>query len=634
MVRRQHKDPLGAKKEDGGTAAQNDAKLAARYRVVVAPPLAAAAVMKPLPLRHRAVCRRPQPPPPLPPPPQFYLMLRPPSPPQRKRRTLCGTPSHLSVWVRVCGVLSADQAGAGRQRRGGRYWRFESYRRKDEAEQDDWRVLRREWLRLYEGREHARESCYIWQDMHKGAVEGINKLLKSNKNMAARANQKKLLDIISGLKAKIRELEEPQSTVTDYGNLWRGKRMDTMLPVLIKRLNKMQQQPVAPPWYTQQVYEAVSKWNSPYLAEVIEVLEDSLYFYIVMGHAQGETMAKVVKDLTKVGGRVPDAMCKEIAFGLLTALDTLYTGQVAAGELVHRDVKPNNIVLTDQGAILVDFDSCVFVNRPPPPTSFLPGADGFRAPEVYLADWASKWSPAGDIWAAGVCLTCRDLMLVGRPLPLRRHNPTETLHCRVNKLKAQERADYPRISLPTFCILPSHCLECRCGRVQRGIQLGPRSALAAARHARRESENSAAAAMRALNKYAELCNTVVGYHTNKARLHIAQKLVADMVAEAKKTKSTIADEHDEIDEEEASASYKREDPTGRIVRREWLRLYEEREHTRESCYIWQDMHKGAVEGIKKLLKSNKNMAETARANEKKLLDIISGLKAKIRELKQ
>ncbi|CEM03274.1 unnamed protein product [Vitrella brassicaformis CCMP3155] len=50
------------------------------------------------------------------------------------------------------------------------------------------------------------------------------------------------------------------------------------------------------------------------------------------------------------------------------------------------------------------------------------------------------------------------------------------------------------------------------------------------------SDEQAAKAKEAI-KYAE----VVGYHTNKARLHIAQKLVADMVAEAKKTKSTIAD---------------------------------------------------------------------------------------------
>ncbi|CEM03275.1 unnamed protein product [Vitrella brassicaformis CCMP3155] len=66
-----------------------------------------------------------------------------------------------------------------------------------------------------------------------------------------------------------------------------------------------------------------------------------------------------------------------------------------------------------------------------------------------------------------------------------------------------------------------------------------------------------------------------------------------------------------------------------------LSLYESRNHWRESCYIWQDMQKEAVEGIKNLLKSNKKMAETAQANQqKKLLDIISGLKAKLRELEE
>ncbi|CEM33096.1 unnamed protein product [Vitrella brassicaformis CCMP3155] len=175
-----------------------------------------------------------------------------------------------------------------------------------------------------------------------------------------------------------------------FGNVWRGTQKRTKRPIVIKRLCKMKQEAVADAVETAQVYGAICKIVSPSLATVIEVLYDSSYFFIVMEDVAGRDVSALVQLYIDQKRSVPNHQCQWIALGLLEALDRLHTAN-----LVHRDVKPNNIRWTPQGCKLIDFDECMFVGRPPTASGraeregFLPGTGVFRAPEeVKLPDGA------------------------------------------------------------------------------------------------------------------------------------------------------------------------------------------------------------------------------------------------------
>ena len=74
--------------------------------------------------------------------------------------------------------------------------------------------------------------------------------------------------------------------------------------------------------------------------------------YLVMNWVEGETLDEWVC-------RRPQAEAFEdlkVLLPVAAALDLMHSGRATSGvAVVHRDVKPSNIVITDEGSVLVDF---------------------------------------------------------------------------------------------------------------------------------------------------------------------------------------------------------------------------------------------------------------------------------------
>jgi eukaryotic-like serine/threonine-protein kinase len=106
--------------------------------------------------------------------------------------------------------------------------------------------------------------------------------------------------------------------------------------------------------------------------------------YIVMELLAGQTLAGRL-----AAGPVPDAatICGQVAAGLAAAHE--------AG-IVHRDVKPANIILTGAGAKILDF-GIAFAGAPDLPM----GTPGYVAPEVIEG---GPTTPAVDVYALGIVL--------------------------------------------------------------------------------------------------------------------------------------------------------------------------------------------------------------------------------------
>jgi eukaryotic-like serine/threonine-protein kinase len=91
--------------------------------------------------------------------------------------------------------------------------------------------------------------------------------------------------------------------------------------------------------------KAISSLSHPHICPLYDVGHQDGIGYLVMEHLEGETLAQWLRK-----GPLPPERALEYAIQIADALDTAHRHGV-----VHRDLKPGNIMLTKTGAKLLDF---------------------------------------------------------------------------------------------------------------------------------------------------------------------------------------------------------------------------------------------------------------------------------------
>lgn len=89
-----------------------------------------------------------------------------------------------------------------------------------------------------------------------------------------------------------------------------------------------------------------SQLNHPHIARILDSGEHDWLVYYVMSYVEGSTL----RERLDLASRLEVAETMRIACDVLDALDHAHGHGIA-----HRDVKPANVVLSSQGAILLDF---------------------------------------------------------------------------------------------------------------------------------------------------------------------------------------------------------------------------------------------------------------------------------------
>lgn len=146
-----------------------------------------------------------------------------------------------------------------------------------------------------------------------------------------------------------------------------------------------------------EVYQKLLGISCPNLPQIMEVGKKVGKTALLEEYVQGDTLGNILE-----GGFLTANEAKKITRQLCKALWVLHSMGV-----VHRDVKPDNIMIRGKEAVLIDFDaSRIYKNAIQEDTQIL-GTTGFAAPEQY---GISQSDGRADIYALGVLL---NIMLTG-----------------------------------------------------------------------------------------------------------------------------------------------------------------------------------------------------------------------------
>ncbi|MEV2217005.1 protein kinase [Streptomyces sp. NPDC050997] len=141
--------------------------------------------------------------------------------------------------------------------------------------------------------------------------------------------------------------------------------------------------------------EAARRVGGAWTAPVLDADPDAAVPWVATGYAAGPSLSAAVTD----GGPLPAHTVRALGAGLAEALAAVHE----LG-LVHRDVKPSNVLLTLDGPLLIDFG----IARATDTTASLTstgvsiGSPGYMSPEQILGEGATG---AADVFSLGAVLT-------------------------------------------------------------------------------------------------------------------------------------------------------------------------------------------------------------------------------------
>ncbi|MFF4156008.1 serine/threonine-protein kinase [Streptomyces sp. NPDC001678] len=147
--------------------------------------------------------------------------------------------------------------------------------------------------------------------------------------------------------------------------------------------------------------ETVRAVRSAYTANLIDASLETTPYWLATEYVPGPTLVEAVR----ARGPLPADTCLRLFAALAEALS-----HVHAHEVLHRDLKPHNIILSAVGPKLIDFG----IARGAEQTALTqagtaPGTPGYTAPEIITRN---DVSPAADVFALGATMAA---VATGRP---------------------------------------------------------------------------------------------------------------------------------------------------------------------------------------------------------------------------
>ena len=147
-----------------------------------------------------------------------------------------------------------------------------------------------------------------------------------------------------------------------------------------------------------EVYRRLLPVLCPHLPQIMEAAEQDGQTAVLEEYVQGDTLAELL-----MGARLTEREARQVTMQLCQALHVLHSMGA-----VHRDVKPENVILRGSNAVLIDFDAARIYKVASESDTQVLGTTGFAAPEQYGIFQSDE---RADIFSLGVLL---NIMLTGK----------------------------------------------------------------------------------------------------------------------------------------------------------------------------------------------------------------------------
>jgi len=148
-----------------------------------------------------------------------------------------------------------------------------------------------------------------------------------------------------------------------------------------------------------QIYERIQQLESPYFPKVYEIRYLDNKTFVLEEYIEGNTLSMLLEE------QMDEAMAKRVIEQLLDAVSELHG---LNPPLLHRDIKPDNIVITpEQKCILVDVETArEYKEKDDSADTKALGTRGYAPPEQY---GFQQTDPSCDVYALGI--TIRDIVI-------------------------------------------------------------------------------------------------------------------------------------------------------------------------------------------------------------------------------
>ncbi|XP_052273246.1 cyclin-dependent kinase-like 1 isoform X2 [Dreissena polymorpha] len=175
-----------------------------------------------------------------------------------------------------------------------------------------------------------------------------------------------------------------------YGVVFKCKNKETGQHVAIKKFVESEEDPLIKKIAMREI-RMLKQLKHQNLVNLIEVFRRKKRLHLVFEYVDHT----VLNELDRHPRGVPEPMVKRIIYQILLAVNFCHQHHC-----IHRDVKPENILITRQGQVkLCDFGFARILTGPGDEYTDYVATRWYRAPELLVGD--TQYGPPVDVWAIG-----------------------------------------------------------------------------------------------------------------------------------------------------------------------------------------------------------------------------------------
>lgn len=147
--------------------------------------------------------------------------------------------------------------------------------------------------------------------------------------------------------------------------------------------------------YNKDIYDYLKQCDNPHIPKIYECIEDEDRLILIEEYVQGESLAL---HLEQAGTYSEEEVC----YFMITICDVLEQLHQLPQPVIHRDLKPDNIIIQDNGYLkIIDFNTAKQFEKGRDSDTVIIGTREFAAPEQYGFQQSDART---DIYAMGVMM--------------------------------------------------------------------------------------------------------------------------------------------------------------------------------------------------------------------------------------